>query len=60
MLGMADSLGSLDVGKLANFLITSGPIFNEKTTLYQNWVQGEKYGVKDEVFNQTVGNTMLP
>ncbi len=55
LLGMSDSLGSLEAGKLANFLITSGPIFDEKTTIYQNWIQGEKYGVKDDIFNQAVG-----
>jgi len=48
ILGVYDMVGSLDAGKLANFLITSGPIFNEKTTILQNWVQGKKYGVKEE------------
>ncbi|HPG10713.1 MAG TPA: amidohydrolase family protein [Chitinophagaceae bacterium] len=47
-LGIYDQVGSLDVGKIANFLITSGPIFNEKTTIYDNWVQGIKYEVKEE------------
>ncbi len=55
VLGLADTIGSLEAGKLANFLITSGPIFNEKTTIYQNWIQGEKYGVKDDIYNETVG-----
>jgi adenine deaminase len=27
-------------GKLANFLITNGPIFNEKTNILYNYVQG--------------------
>ena len=47
-LHISDSVGSLDIGKLANFLITSGPIFNEKTNLLQNWIQGEKYILKDD------------
>lgn len=55
LLGMSNMVGSLDAGKLANFLITSGPIFNERTTIFQNWVQGEKYGVKDDVFNEMRG-----
>ncbi len=55
LLHISDMVGSLDAGKLANFLITSGPIFDEKTTIYQNWVQGEKYSVKDEILNQAVG-----
>ncbi|TAL49652.1 MAG: amidohydrolase, partial [Chitinophagaceae bacterium] len=49
ILGVYDKVGSLDAGKLANFLISSGPIFNEKTSIWQNWVQGIKYVVKDEI-----------
>ena len=55
LLGVANMVGTLDAGKVANFLLTSGPIFNEKTTIFQNWVQGEKYGVKDDVFNEMRG-----
>ncbi|HXB43336.1 MAG TPA: amidohydrolase family protein [Puia sp.] len=55
LLGVYDRVGSIDVGKIANFLITTGPIFNEKTSLVQNWVQGEKYGVKEEEWNDIKG-----
>jgi imidazolonepropionase-like amidohydrolase len=48
VLGVYDKVGSLDAGKLANFLITTGPIFNEKTTILNNWVQGIKYVVKED------------
>ena len=48
MLGMYDKIGSLDAGKIANFLITTGPVFAEKTVLLQNWTQGLKNAVKDE------------
>lgn len=47
-LGIYDKVGSLDVGKLGNFLITNGPIFGEKTIILQNWVQGIKYVVKED------------
>ncbi len=47
-LGIYDKVGSLDAGKIANFLITNGPIFNEKTSILQNYVQGIKYNVKDD------------
>ena len=47
-LGIYDKVGSLDEGKLANFLITNGPIFGEKTIILQNWVQGIKYVVKED------------
>lgn len=59
LLHAGDMVGSLDEGKLANFLITSGPVFDEKTTIYQNWIQGEKYSVKDDIYNQTAGKYNL-
>tara|TARA_B110000037_G_scaffold49451_1_gene60730 strand:- start:30072 stop:33050 length:2979 start_codon:yes stop_codon:yes gene_type:complete len=35
-------LGNLNAGSYANFLITSGAIFDIKTTLYENWVNGSR------------------
>ncbi len=49
-LGVYDKVGSLDAGKLANFLITTGPLFNEKTDIVENWIQGEKYEVKEDAW----------
>lgn len=59
VLGLYDKIGSLEPGKLANFLITSGPVFNEKTIIYQNWVQGIKYNVKDDGWQDPRGNYKL-
>ncbi len=59
LLGVYDKVGSIDAGKIANFLITTGPIFNEKTTILQNWVQGEKYAVKEEEWNDIKGTYNL-
>ncbi len=59
LLGIADKAGSLDAGKLANFLITSGPIFQEKTVVYQNWVQGHKYAVKEDGWYDVKGTYKL-
>ena len=42
-----NSIGSLARGKIANFIICSGDIFEEKTTLYENWVQGSKTVIED-------------
>lgn len=42
LLGKSELIGSLKNGAYANFLITSGDIFDSKTTLYENWVQGQK------------------
>jgi imidazolonepropionase-like amidohydrolase len=54
-LGMYDKIGSLDAGKWANFIITSGPVFADKTSILQNWIQGESYGVKEELWNDAKG-----
>ncbi|NNK88623.1 MAG: amidohydrolase family protein [Flavobacteriaceae bacterium] len=43
ILGHADKLGNLNSGAFANFLITSGDVFDAKTTLYENWVKGHRY-----------------
>ena len=59
LLGVYDKVGSLDVGKLANFLITSGPVFAEKTVIYQNWVQGDKYAIKEDSWNNVAGTYNL-
>jgi imidazolonepropionase-like amidohydrolase len=59
LLNVYDKTGSLDAGKLANFLITSGPIFNEKTIIIQNWIQGEKYTIKEDAVNNIAGTYKL-
>lgn len=59
LLGIYDKVGSLEAGKLANFLIASGPVFSEKTIFYQNWVQGTRYLVKDEGWKDLRGNYNL-
>jgi imidazolonepropionase-like amidohydrolase len=45
LLGKSNEIGSLKKGAYANFLITSGNVFDKKTTLYENWVSGNKYVV---------------
>ena len=47
LLGKSNEIGSLKNGSYANFIITSGEIFNEDTKIYENWVQGSKYVVND-------------
>ncbi len=45
MLGQSDKVGTLKKGRYANFLITSGELFDEETILYENWVQGIKNSI---------------
>ncbi|RYZ19423.1 MAG: amidohydrolase, partial [Chitinophagaceae bacterium] len=55
VLGVYDQVGSLEPGKWANFLVTSGSPFAEKTVLYQNWVQGAKYTVREDSWTDRRG-----
>jgi imidazolonepropionase-like amidohydrolase len=45
MLGVADKVGSVSRGKMANFIITSGPLFKKDNIIYENWVEGRQYVV---------------
>lgn len=59
LLNVYNETGSIDAGKWANFIITSGPLFAEKTSIIQNWVQGEKYAVKEDGMQELKGNYAL-
>ncbi|MFN0274362.1 MAG: amidohydrolase family protein, partial [Chitinophagales bacterium] len=43
MLNASSEVGTLEKNKIANFLITSGEIFENETLIYQNWVKGKSY-----------------
>ncbi len=58
-LGVSGKLGTLEAGKHANFLITSGNIFNAKTVIYENWVQGKKHEINDRNLKDIRGNYQL-
>lgn len=45
MLGVSEKLGTLEKGKLANFIITSDTLFKQGTVIHENWVQGKKFVV---------------
>ena len=55
MIGVADLVGSLEQGKLANFIITTGNVFSEKSSIIENWVQGNRYGVKTDKWMDVAG-----
>lgn len=48
LLNMQDKVGHLNAGAVANFIITDGDIFEEKTQIHENWIQGKSYQVKSE------------
>ena len=47
LLGKADQIGSLAPGRLANFIITSGDIFEKKSKINENWIRGKKYVINE-------------
>ena len=59
VLGVSNMVGSLEEGKLANFIITTGNVFSEKTSILENWIQGDKYVVKSDKWKDAAGNYML-
>ena len=59
LLKIDDQVGSLESGKIANFLITSGPVFEDKTVIFQNWIQGNKYLVKEDGWKDRRGHYSL-
>ena len=54
-----NAIGNLKTGSHANFIVTSGDVFDAKTTIYENWVQGEKNVVNDMTIKDITGNYML-
>ncbi len=58
-LNIYDEVGSIEAGKLANFIITNGPVFDDKTVILQNWIQGEKYAVKEDSWNNVAATYNL-
>lgn len=47
VIGQENKLGTLKEGAWANFIITSGDVFDKETTLFENWVQGKKAVIED-------------
>ncbi len=46
-LNVYDKIGSIDIGKFANFIVTDQPLFNDESKLYQNWANGIKYDIRE-------------
>ncbi len=43
--GMERQLGSLEKGKIADFLITDGDLFEKKSKIREAWIDGHRYAV---------------
>ena len=53
------NIGNLNVGSYANFIITSGDVFDPKTILFENWVQGTKNVITDRTIRNLTGSYNL-
>lgn len=56
LLGKSNILGTLKSGSYANFLITSGDIFDKETKLFENWVQGTPHVISDMTIKDIDGD----
>jgi len=56
---MGDRLGSLEAGRIANFVVASGNVFDSDVTIYQNWIQGKPYVINDMNAPDLSGNYVL-
>jgi N-acetylglucosamine-6-phosphate deacetylase len=45
LFGAEHSLGTVERGKLANFVVTDGDLFADKTKIVETWVNGTRYEV---------------
>jgi imidazolonepropionase-like amidohydrolase len=54
-----DDLGSLEKGRLANFIVASGDLFDDKTTVHQVWVRGQSHDVKPDADRDPRGEFQL-
>ncbi len=45
--GLAEQLGSIEKGKIANLIVTSGDLFNKDTKVKFTFVDGKQYTIKD-------------
>jgi imidazolonepropionase-like amidohydrolase len=58
-LGVYDQVGSLDAGKWANFIITTEPVFSSNSKIIENWIQGNKYEINPNEWNNYAGKYSL-
>ena len=48
VLGLADRLGTVDAGKIANLVITSAPYFDEESEIRYVFVDGQKFEIEED------------
>ncbi len=46
LFGVSSRLGTLEPGKIANFIVTDGDLFDEQTHILDTWIGGKRYQVQ--------------
>ncbi len=59
LINATDQLGTLEKGKWANFIITSGDLWEGDTKIYQNWVQGQRHELAEMPGSEMAGMYQL-
>ncbi len=59
LINQQDKIGALKKDAFANLLITDGPLFEKKTKILENWVQGQQYIIKPQVETNIDGEYTL-
>jgi imidazolonepropionase-like amidohydrolase len=60
ILGVADRLGSIEQGKIANLVVTDGDLFGEKTKIKNVFVDGMRYEIHEEAPTGPPGGRPMP
>ncbi len=55
-LGKQEELGAIRQGYLANFIVTTDPVFDRESQILENWVMGTRYEVESEPETDIRGN----
>src|SRR5207249_3391285 len=56
LFGVAQRLGTLEPGKIANLVVTDGDVFDEKGKVLETWVEGRRYIVQPSPEVEVRGN----
>ena len=59
MLRISEMTGSLNKGKLANFIITAGDIFEKENPILENWISGKRFVIRVSETRNITGNYTL-
>lgn len=59
MLGVGDRLGRVQVGAVANLVVSDGPLFGAKTKVRDVWVRGQRHVVHDPSSETLTGTWAL-